>query len=299
MDLEGIGALAAAGVAAATVPVTIIASRWQLRAALRNAEETGRAGVAQAEATYRAALDTVRAEASAAHRQWIRGVRRDAYASFLLAVNQLDAASDRLLTATEDQADEEALKAHLAEIESASAALRAAYVVIDLEGPEAVVDSAQRAQKHVQQIAHSRKMQAPMDRTLGKLMRLTNVSTNFSSTESIEDNTTKMLASRVLRELVRLRRAIMDQGTEVDYRSWFEDEGNGVPAEVLAAARAVREAFDYIPESLLDPAERDRLAHMHLRLPPTERPEFEHAMTQLAQAHADFVRAARIELDTA
>ncbi|MFE5028081.1 hypothetical protein ACFRAO_33420 [Streptomyces sp. NPDC056656] len=88
MDLEGIGAIAAAAVAALGVPAAVLVGRWQMRAALRAAEETGRAGIAQAESTYRAALDAVRTEADAAHQQWRRGIRRDAYAGFLLAMTR-------------------------------------------------------------------------------------------------------------------------------------------------------------------------------------------------------------------
>lgn len=51
MDQEGIGAVAAAAVAALGVPAAVLVGRWQMRAALRAAEETGRAGIAQAEST--------------------------------------------------------------------------------------------------------------------------------------------------------------------------------------------------------------------------------------------------------
>lgn len=86
MDLEGIGALAAAAVAAVGIPTTLVLGRWQLRGALRGAEETARAGLAQADASYRAALDAVRAQGQNDHLQWRRGVQRDAYAAFLQSV---------------------------------------------------------------------------------------------------------------------------------------------------------------------------------------------------------------------
>lgn len=86
MNLEGIGALAAAAVAAVGIPTTIVLGRWQLRGALRGAEETARAGLAQADASYRSALDAVRAQGQNDHLQWRRSVQRDAYAAFLQSV---------------------------------------------------------------------------------------------------------------------------------------------------------------------------------------------------------------------
>lgn len=53
MDLQGIGAIAAAAVTAVGIPAALLVGRWQTRAAIRNAEETGRSGIAQAEATYK------------------------------------------------------------------------------------------------------------------------------------------------------------------------------------------------------------------------------------------------------
>lgn len=79
MDLQGIGALVAAGVAAVSVPATLLVGRWQKKAAL----QTARAATAQAEATYRAALDAVRAQGLNEYDQWRRGIQRDAYAALL------------------------------------------------------------------------------------------------------------------------------------------------------------------------------------------------------------------------
>ncbi|MFF3323474.1 hypothetical protein [Streptomyces sp. NPDC002889] len=47
MDLQGIGALVEAGVAAVSVPATLLVGRWQTKAAL----QTARAATAQADVT--------------------------------------------------------------------------------------------------------------------------------------------------------------------------------------------------------------------------------------------------------
>ncbi|MDX2813449.1 hypothetical protein PV410_12930 [Streptomyces sp. PA03-5A] len=74
MDMQGVGAIAAAAVAAATVPITLLVGRWQVRAAIRAGQDT-----------YRAAVDAAQQQGTAAHSQWRREVRREAYASLLLA----------------------------------------------------------------------------------------------------------------------------------------------------------------------------------------------------------------------
>ncbi|MFC9462817.1 hypothetical protein [Streptomyces sp. NPDC056983] len=140
MDLEGIGAIAAAAVAALGVPAAVLVGRWQMRAALRAAEETGRAGIAQAESTYRAALDAVRTEADAAHQQWRRGIRRDAYAGFLLAMTRCVQAAEALprerLETSQDLSGAEN------ELTRTKNDLSAVLWVEQLEGPPAVADSA-------------------------------------------------------------------------------------------------------------------------------------------------------------
>ncbi|WP_158756464.1 hypothetical protein [Streptomyces sp. NRRL S-475] len=140
MDLEGIGAIAAAVVAALGVSAAVLVGRWQMRAALRTAEETGRAGIAQAESTYRAALDAVRTEVDAAHLQWRRGVRRDAYAGFLLAMTRCVQAAEAL--PRERLETPQSLNAAGDELTRAKNDLSTALWVVKLEGPQVVADSA-------------------------------------------------------------------------------------------------------------------------------------------------------------
>ncbi|MFF3654859.1 hypothetical protein [Streptomyces olivochromogenes] len=141
MDLQGIGAVAAAGIAAVGIPAALLVGRWQLRAALRTAEETGRAGIAQADASYRAALDAVRAQALNEERQWRRGVQRDAYSTFLLSVMAYSQHGTNIL----ETAGRNAL-----EVPAATAASKQLYddmsskfFVVKLEGPDEVSTAAE------------------------------------------------------------------------------------------------------------------------------------------------------------
>ncbi|MFD0001387.1 hypothetical protein ACFVJ4_03045 [Streptomyces sp. NPDC127178] len=137
MDLQGVGAIAAAVVAAVGVPTALVVGRWQMKAAIHAAEESSRAGFAQAESSYRAALDAVRAEAVNAHSQWRRGLRRDAYAALLLAAHQARTAG-RLLTegSIEDRVSRGVFTTQRAALAEARVATQKAALVVALEGPE-------------------------------------------------------------------------------------------------------------------------------------------------------------------
>ncbi|MDX3645970.1 hypothetical protein [Streptomyces sp. MB09-02B] len=147
MDLEGIGAVSAAGVALLGIGGALLVGRWQMRGALRQAEETTRAGLKQAEATYRAALDAVHAESSAAFLQWRRGMQREAAHALLLACDQVDAAGDRLKEAA--RVDPHSLSHAQGEIDLADAmhTLRSATFAVELEGPQPVYLEAVRYSK--------------------------------------------------------------------------------------------------------------------------------------------------------
>ncbi|WP_371632980.1 hypothetical protein OG693_18020 [Streptomyces sp. NBC_01259] len=137
MDLQGVGALAAASVALLSVPGTLLVGRWQTKAAL----QTAQAGMRQANATYRAALDSVRAQGLNDHEQWRRGIRRDAYAALLQAVlNYKEHASSVFSQGATD--------AHQApDVIAASKPLAADMthrnLVVRLEGPDEVSSAAQ------------------------------------------------------------------------------------------------------------------------------------------------------------
>ncbi|MFJ9595952.1 hypothetical protein ACIRS3_24725 [Streptomyces virginiae] len=134
MDSEGIAALAAAVVAGVAIPASMLVGRWQMKAALRTAEATSEAGLAQADSAYRAALDAVRAEANAAHLQWRRGIQRDAYASFLLAANRVQELGERFVRDSESGLTPETVRAGKDGLDDALVSLKAAQTVIELKG---------------------------------------------------------------------------------------------------------------------------------------------------------------------
>ncbi|WP_327265268.1 hypothetical protein OG444_30810 [Streptomyces sp. NBC_01232] len=171
MDLEGIGAISAAAVAALGVSAAVIVGRWQMRGALRAAEETGRAGVAQAQSTYRAALDAVHTEADAAHLQWRRSIRRDAYAGFLLAMTRCVQAAEalprgRLADTSED------LSAAEGELARAKNDLNSALWVVKLEGPPAVANGAEGVSSLTFELADALVRKAEFNRAASSLHHL-------------------------------------------------------------------------------------------------------------------------------
>lgn len=97
--------------------------------------------MAQAETAYRAALDAVRAEASTAHQQWHRGVRRDTYAAFLLATTRSVQAASAI---PEQSALVEDLAAAAERLRQERSDLTAALWAVRLEGPDEVAEIADR-----------------------------------------------------------------------------------------------------------------------------------------------------------
>ncbi|WP_046729395.1 hypothetical protein [Streptomyces humi] len=139
MDLEGIAALTAAAVAVVGIPASLVMGRWQLKGALRGAEETARAGQAQADASYRAALDGARAQGHNDHLQWRRGVQREAYAAFLQSVlSYTDGAKNDLSRAS---GQEETL-ACIAALRGLETDMSHRGWVVRLEGPDDVAQAA-------------------------------------------------------------------------------------------------------------------------------------------------------------
>jgi hypothetical protein len=133
MDLQGVGAVAAAAVAVIGVPASLVIGRWQLRAALQSARSAHQVGLAQAEATYGAALDAVRAQSDSVHDHWRRGVRREAWSSFLLASEEVTALAIEMLNGVATGGEG---------WDAARRDLKRALVVLELEGPLAVIEAA-------------------------------------------------------------------------------------------------------------------------------------------------------------
>ncbi|MFC9336594.1 hypothetical protein ACFT0G_00990 [Streptomyces sp. NPDC057020] len=271
MDLEGIGALTAAGVAVFGVLASVLVGRWQMRAALRAAEATGQAGLAQAEAAYRAALDAVRAQANAGHRQWHRGVQREAYAAFLLAAHRVRDVGERFVLESEQELSAEGVRAGRTGLDDALAALKAAQTIVELEGPDDVAAPAAAMTDAAQLMSHFLGAQAVYERAWGKLGRLAGAGAGGSQG-----------ASALVDALGRLRagRRAAEEGGE--------ESGDG--------ERACRVAWGALPAGALDDDEFRALLEGWSSRPPASSRAYLDSVTRFGEAEARFVRAAKVEL---
>ncbi|MCD2464410.1 hypothetical protein MBT42_12680 [Streptomyces sp. MBT42] len=273
MDLEGIGALTAAGVAVFGVLASVLVGRWQMRAALRAAEATGQAGLAQAEAAYRAALDAVRAQANAGHRQWHRGVQREAYAAFLLAAHRVRDVGERFVVESEQELSAEDVRAGRAGLDDALAALKAAQTIVELEGPDEVAAPAAAMTDAAQLMSHFLGAQAVYERAWAKLGRLAGAGGGRS-------------ASALVDALERLRAGLRAA----------EEDGEESGAESGAGERACREAWGALPAGALDDDEFRALLEGWSSRPPASSRAYLDSVTRFGEAEARFVRAAKVEL---
>ncbi|MET8116911.1 hypothetical protein [Streptomyces prasinus] len=206
MDLEGISALSAAVVALVAIPASVVVGRWQMKAALRTAEATSEAGLAQAESAYRAALDAVRAEASAALLQWRRGIQREAYASFLLAANHVRELGERFVMDNGEDLSAESIRVGKAASDDALAALKAAQTIIELEGPDEVAVPAAGMTDAARMMGYYLGKQATYERAWGKLGRMMN-----GQSQSVSD-----AAVGLMQALANLNRPSSPRGCPVN-----------------------------------------------------------------------------------
>ncbi|MFD5661401.1 hypothetical protein [Streptomyces hirsutus] len=141
MDLQGIGALAAAGVALIAALTTVLVGRWQTRAVLRASAHSARVGRAQAAASYKAALDAVQAQGRNEHLQWKRGIQRDAYATFLQSVlDYMEHATNVFAQGTTDPSQ---VPAVITASKPLGTDMSHRNLVVKLEGPEEASAAAQ------------------------------------------------------------------------------------------------------------------------------------------------------------
>ncbi|MFI9176111.1 hypothetical protein [Streptomyces lincolnensis] len=111
VDLSGVGAIAAAAVAALGIPAALAVGRWQMRAA----------------------IDAVQATAISDREQWRRSLRREACVQFLTATSEFDRIdSDRL----DAEATEQAFTDAEAAIEGAHHRATEAYYILRIEAPD-------------------------------------------------------------------------------------------------------------------------------------------------------------------
>ncbi|MFE4309415.1 hypothetical protein ACFRR6_25565 [Streptomyces sp. NPDC056891] len=270
MDLEGIGALAAAGVAVVGVLASVLVGRWQMRAALRSAEATSVAGLAQAEAAYRAALDAVRAQANAGHLQWRRGIQREAYAAFLLAAHRVQDVGERFVVESEQELSAEGVRAGRAALDEALAALKAAQTIIELEGPDEVAAPAAAMTDAAQMTGYHLGAQAIYERAWGKLGRL------------VADQAAVVGGSRVASGLMEALGRLRPAGASEEARR--------------AAEQSCRDAWSALPPGALDDDEFRALLEGWSSRPPTSSRSYLDTVTRFGEAEARFVLAAKVEL---
>ncbi|WP_406349829.1 hypothetical protein [Streptomyces sp. NBC_00658] len=126
MDLQGIGAVAAAGAAL----VSVLVGHRQVKAAIQTAE-----------ATYRSAVDAARTQGLNEHNQWRRTVRREVYAALLQAVlNHTDHAGKVFSQGAEDPRRAQEV---FAASEPLATDMSHKKFVVRLEGPDEVSTAAQ------------------------------------------------------------------------------------------------------------------------------------------------------------
>ncbi|MFF3344037.1 hypothetical protein [Streptomyces sp. NPDC002779] len=270
MDLEVIGALSAAGVALVGIPATVLIGRWQMKAALRTAEATSEAGMAQADSAYRAALDAVRAETYANRMQWRRGIQREAYVSFLLSVHRVAEVSERFAMENSEVLPLENIRSGKTAIDDALAALKAAQTIVELEGPDEVAAPAAGMTNAVQVMVLHLGRQAIFERALGKLHRL------------LDDQPSPVssAAERLIRELSQLRRLYT---------------ATSAP-EARVAKRSCREAGNALPSNVLEYEEFEALIEGYSPRPPMLSSAYLDAARQFDEEEVIFVRAAKVEL---
>ncbi|MFD5635214.1 hypothetical protein ACFWJM_13875 [Streptomyces sp. NPDC127077] len=280
MDLEVVGALSAAGVALIGIPATVLIGRWQMKAALRAAEATSEAGLAQANSSYRAALDAVRAETYAAHMQWRRGIQREAYASFLLAAHRVAEVGERFAMDNAEELPMESIRAGKTAIEDALLALKEAQTIIELEGPDDVASSAAGMVDSAKIIAMHLGHQATFERALGKLHRMQDDQSPLVSAPAVG-------LGQALSHLRRLHPPASSESADLDEHA---------TEEVRAAERSCRETARDLPPDALDYAEFEALLQGYSPLPPMLSSRYFDEARQFDEAEATFVRAAKAEL---
>ncbi|MFI0968255.1 hypothetical protein ACH4S8_44015 [Streptomyces sp. NPDC021080] len=120
MDLQGIGAVAAAAAAVVTIPISMLMGRRQMQNAVETVQEQG----------------------AVVHSQWRREVRREAYIAFLSKTTRVIELADEV---TKPAADGRVERAAIRDqIAMGVAEVRSERFSIELEGPDTVFSAAER-----------------------------------------------------------------------------------------------------------------------------------------------------------
>ncbi|UUU44070.1 hypothetical protein [Streptomyces sp. NBC_00162] len=155
MDLPGISSAAAVGVALLAIPVNVLVVRWQVRAAMKAADSTLRAGLAQADGAYRSALEQSRS----AHEQWRRGIREDTWSAYLLATTRYGDAAASLYEATDDQ-----VTAGEEKLDAAAEVFQETFLRVELGGPRPIIELANSLSEELRTLVDLRTSLAPRNR---------------------------------------------------------------------------------------------------------------------------------------
>lgn len=282
MNLEGIGAIAAAAVACLSVPASIYVGRRQAEAALRGAEATYQGGLAQAESAYAAALDAVRAEAEAADRHWLRGVRRDAYAALLLASHTLTEHAQSYNVVPASAEAPARVSQFSAELRNAETSLRGAYLITALEGGEAVEAISFRVMQATIAFGRLHERGAMLDQAWANLTALSERPTE----EPVCDR-----ASRLLTSLAGLTVAVLGRYPHREVRLPTPD----MPESIAEAVRNCQTDFLNL-QDVISQEDRRLLLEIPYRGFMRERSEYADARMDLDTARDEFITAVRSEL---
>ncbi|MFE9069217.1 hypothetical protein [Streptomyces violaceusniger] len=270
MDLAGIGALASAVVAGLGIPSAIVVGRWQTKAAVRAAQATSEAGQAQANATYRAALDSVRDQARTEHQRWRQSLRRDAWMTFLVAAETARATALR-------QAAEPS-EPHTETAADAMRELGAAFTLVELEGPSDMADLARGVHNEVVQHSACCDAQARYRQVEAILSHVADLGNNNGtvytrSLREVRENIAALRNSR--RPLVHRQRAISEARPAAE--QWAQSLRN---TGLLTETQAELLASDPTGERLAEAEAEQQIAQ-----------------ERLASARTAFVEAARVHLE--
>ena len=258
------------------VLVGAVGTLGSARAQTRGATAQADAMLTQARATYDAALDQARVSQRAAHEQWRRGVRRDAYAAFVAALDDVEALVTRPELLGPDASGDSG------ELGAASGALRAADAVVQLEGPAPLASLAARARESGAELVVQALRLAPRAGAL----RMLAAATDATAADLGTAGSPAALAVAAHQALTQLREA-----------AFQHDAGRTGQAGYETAQQRAAGALDacglFTPQQkralLTDPswngALRGGRAHAD-------------AAEQLTRARAAFVDAARAELDS-
>ncbi|MEV6477015.1 hypothetical protein [Streptomyces sp. NPDC051657] len=272
MDLQGVGAITAAAVAAVSVPTVLIVGLKQSKAVMQ-----------QAQSTYSAALDAVKAQATESHSQWRRGTQRDAYAAFLLAGHQVREAADRLLA--EPTSDRSTLDGLMADVNKAKAAMRAAYVVVDLEGPSDLAFTADSILTHAFLVAEANQREAVMERAWHQLVEMSEGNWLTGGIAAVSRDRARTFLECLVRVQVTIAARLDEDGSG-------PGDTDAVHGQRMAeVVTAMGQVGDEISRS-----DKAVLLNMHLHGRPRLQADYERWADELERARTEFVLAARTEL---